>query len=70
SYYYFLTHPQDWVAEWRRSFHDPMVFAEFEWLCSEMGRLDVELTGAHSLRTRFEDSRGVLLTEASLDHST
>ena len=66
SYYYFLTHPHDWVAEWRKEFHDPMVFAELEWLNQEVTRLDLRLTGSHALQTRLEDSRGVLRNEVAL----
>jgi len=66
SYYYFLTHPQHRISEWRKEFHDPMVFAEFEWLNREIGRLDVKLSGPHAFETRFEDSQGVLRNEVAL----
>ena len=66
SYYYFLTHPHDRITEWRTEYHDPMVFAEFEWLNGEITRLDLRLTGPHALQTRMEDSRGVLRNEVYL----
>ena len=66
SYYHSLTHPHDWVGEWRKEFHDPMVFAEFEWLNREVSRLDLRLSGPQALQTRAEDSRGVLTNEAAL----
>ena len=67
SYHHFLTHPTNRILEWRREFHDPMVFAEFEWLSREMDGLDARLSGPSSVTTRPEDSRGVLRNEVALD---
>jgi hypothetical protein len=67
SYYYLLTHPADRIAEWRKEFHDPMVFAEFEWLSREMMRIDLKLSGQQSKETRSEDSQGILRNELVLD---
>ena len=69
SYHHFLTHPTDRIQDWRKEFHDPMVFAEFEWLNREITRLDLRLTGSSALETRMEDSRGVLRNEVLLPQS-
>ena len=69
GYYYYLTHPHDRISEWRKEYHDPMVFAEFEWLNREITRLDLRLTGSSALETRMEDSRGVLRNEVLLPQS-
>jgi hypothetical protein len=70
SYHYLLTHPTDRIAEWRNEFHDPLLFAEFEWLNAQMSALDVRLMGPHALETRMEDSKGVLRNEAALESFT
>ena len=69
SYHYLLTHPVDRIQEWRKRFHDPLVFAEFEWLDREMTRLDLELSGSQSQVTRQEDSEGILRNELLLNEA-
>lgn len=64
AYYYFLTHPDDLIARWRKEGNDPLVFREFEWLAKEMmtleGRLLVQTGGE---RYTEDDARFVLEAE-------
>ncbi len=67
SYHYLLTHPVDRIDAWRRQFHDPSAFREFEWLSGEIARMDASLAGPQTAATREEDSEGVLRNEVALE---
>ncbi|MGA9838831.1 MAG: hypothetical protein WBF81_04460 [Thermoplasmata archaeon] len=67
GYYYSLTHPADRIARWREQSHDPLVFAEFEWLAKEMVRLDRSvMRGPPGAETSAEDARDVIDSDSRL----
>ncbi len=67
GYYVFMTEPRDLIADWRTESHDPLIFAEFEWLATRMMELDQRATGGpRGMRTSVADARSVLESEARL----
>jgi hypothetical protein len=45
AYYWGLRHPDDLIGRLREELRDPLVFHDYEWLCSEMERIDRERLG-------------------------
>lgn len=67
GYYVLMTEPRDLIAEWRSESHDPLIFAEFEWLAKRMMELDQRATGGpRETRTSIADAREILQNEARL----
>lgn len=70
GYYAYLREPEDLLTEWRTASHDPLIFAEFEWLAREMIEFDRRfLPGNPAPKSALEDSRFILESEAHLDLS-
>jgi hypothetical protein len=67
AYFYGLTHPVDRIARWRSEGHDPLIFADLEWLVREVDRFDRSMmhTPPGVDRSR-DDSRDTLESESQL----
>lgn len=67
GYYVFMTTPDDLIGRWRKESHDPLIFAEFEWLARQVMELDRRATGGPTdPQTAITDARTVLEGESRL----
>ncbi len=67
AYYYFLTHPENLLEQWRKEGNDPLIFREFERLAQQMmwveARLLARAGGSHYTA---DDARYVMEMEGRL----
>ncbi len=67
GYFVLITEPADLLGKWRSESHDPLIFAEFEWLAKRMMELDQRASGGpRHVRTPLADARAILESEARL----
>ncbi|MGC2289726.1 MAG: hypothetical protein WA688_07725 [Thermoplasmata archaeon] len=67
GYHYALTHPVDRISRWRKETNDPTIFHEFEWLATEMTKLDHSaVRSPPGSDTTAGDARDVLESESQL----
>lgn len=70
AYYVYIREPVDLLGQWRSESHDPLIFAEFEWLAKQMIEFDRRfLPGRPTPASAVEDSRFILESESRLDLS-
>jgi len=67
AYHLQMTQPKNLILQWRSESHDPLIFAEFEWLARQMLEFDRRLSpGPGDHRFAITDSRSVLESESRL----
>jgi hypothetical protein len=71
AYYWALRHPVDIIGRGRATFHDPLIFHEFEWLEGRILAIDRRRQGRRDdpdAAERTEESQRLLSREAALDN--
>jgi len=67
SYYHYLTHPVNRIAQWRADAHDPSILREFEWLAKEMIKLDHQMVrDPIGAETTHDDAQEMMGWESQL----
>jgi hypothetical protein len=70
GYYTYVTQPENLIAKWRKEGHDPLIYAEFEWLAREMMEMDRRLLHQPTRAvSSLSDALYTMESESQLDTS-